>query len=104
MRVSIKSVFELYLKSNFSFAQKLQILIQYCDINVTYGVFHRYTIERLNTLQRYGINTRAVLNEPPNIVDHMSIETRRNVVSYNGSRRYNGTMKYNALYKKETVE
>lgn len=104
LRVSIKSVFELYLKSDFSFAQKLQILIQYCDINVTYGVFHRYTIERLNTLQRYGINTRAVLNEPPNIVDHMSIETRRNVVSYNGSRRYNGTMKYNALYKKETVE
>ena len=95
MRVSIKSVFELYLKSDFSFAQKLQILIQYCDINVKYDIFHRYTIERL---------TRAVLNEPPNIVDHMSIETRRNVVSYDGSRRYNGTMKYNALYKKETVE
>ncbi len=104
LRVSIKSVFELYLKSDFSFAQKLQILIQYCDINVKYDIFHRYTIERLNTLQRYGINTRAVLNEPPNIVDHMSIETRRNVVSYDGSRRYNGTMKYNALYKKETVE
>ncbi len=47
---------------------------------------------------------RAVLKEPENIVDHMSIETCRNVVSYNGSRRYNGTMKYNALYRKETVE
>ena len=104
LRVSIKSVFELYLKSDFSFAQKLQILIQYCDINVKYDIFHRYTIERLNTLQRYGINTRAVLNEPPNIVDHMSIETRRNVVSYDGSLRYNGTIKYNALYKNETVE
>ena len=47
---------------------------------------------------------RAILKEPANIVDHMFIETCRNVVSYNGSRRYNGTMKYNALYRKETVE
>ncbi len=104
LRVRIKSVFELYLKSDFSFAQRLQTLIQYYDINVKYGIFHRYTIKRLNTLQRYRINMRAVLKEPANIVDHMSIETCRNVVSYNGSRRYNGTMKYNALYRKETVE
>lgn len=104
LRVSIKSVFELYLKSDFSFAQKLQILIQYCDINVKYSMFHGYSIERLNTLQEYGINMRAILKEPANIVDHMFIETCRNVVSYNGSRRYNRTMKYNALYRKETVE
>ncbi len=56
LRVSIKSVFELYLKSDFSYAQKLLAIIKYCDINVKYSMFHGYSIERLNTLQEYGIN------------------------------------------------
>ena len=79
LRVSIKSVFELYLKSDFSYAQKLLAIIKYCDINVKYSMFHGYSIERLNTLQEYGINMRAILKEPANIVDHMFIETCRNV-------------------------
>lgn len=34
----------------------------------------------------------------------ISVETRRNVIRYNGERKYNGTTAYNAMIRKEEVE
>lgn len=50
------------------------------------------------------LRIHSEVGAPQECMCNVSVETRRNVVRYNGERKYDGTMAYNAMIRKESIE
>lgn len=103
LRVKMKNVLQLYMEKMIGYvAIVFDGHIQYkfdAGMLMTF-----YYCSKLSEMIHTSTVIHTGLQSPSGDVGNMSIETKRNVMRYGGTRRYNGTMKYNALYRKETIE
>lgn len=103
LRINIKNVMQLYTEQAIRFAAI--VIGGHIQNKIDAGAFAVfYYCSKLSEMIHTSTTIHTGLQSPSGDVGNMSIETKRNVVRYGGTRRYNGTMKYNALYRKEQIE
>ncbi len=102
LRVRLKSILELYMEQLIRYKTAFRGSVWNktdIDLSVLCSCWNQ-----LREILNADVCLYARIQSPCGVIGGMTIETRRNVVQYNGARRYNGAMKYNALHKKEGVE
>lgn len=102
LRVIMKSILQLYTEQAVRYAVVFGGHIQHKADADVFTIFN-YCI-RLKEMMQVSTGIYTDIQSPSGDVGNLSIETKRNVVRYNGARRYNRAMKYNALYRKEQIE
>lgn len=103
LRVNMKNVLQLYTEQAIRYAAI--VFGGHVQHKVDAGMFLIfYYYSKLREMMHVSTVIHTGLQSPGGDVGNMSIETKRNVVRYGGTRRYNGVIKYNALYRKEQIE
>lgn len=83
---------------------RLRIRVRNTDIMVVRFKSHKHVIQNPKPVKKCRIRIHIEVRGRQEKIENVYVETRRNVIYYNGTLRYNGTAKYNALYRKEEVE
>lgn len=103
LRVKMKNVLQLYAEQAIRYAAI--VFGGHMQNKLDTGVLLiLYYCIKLKEMLHASMTIHTELQFPSGVMGGMTVETRRNVVRYNGMRRHNGTMKHNALYRKEIIE
>lgn len=103
LRIKIKNVLQLYTEQAVRYAVVLWggHIQHKADVDM-FLIFYYYS--KLKEMMHASTDLHTKLYFSCSDIGNICIETKRNVVRYNGTRRYDGTIKHNALYRKETIE